>query len=541
VHSGSSGNGKNERLIGIKEAVDSRRERKRKRNPGIENGRVWAELCKEIEKLARAFIWGSNALVRKPALPLINFGSSFFGVSMESMVFCLTLLRAAGARIFCDVYLLWPDVLAGVYWIVGNDQIVNFWNDVWVPDLRPLKRLFIGSGLLEASVRVCGMVTASRDWNWGLLTLVLPLSALHLIAAVLPPSEAAGNDRIACRWSCAGEFSVTNTYAHFRQLEGSANPVDWHLVWRCHTQRVRAFLWLLWDNRLLTNDERVRRGMASSGCCEHCGASMENSIHVVRDCLFGRGVWCSIVPAHLHGTFFTLPLVMASEELAEYGSYSGASSSSLEVVLMSMGWARCLWKDWNWSTVAAGVVSIVQWHPPEKGWLKINTDRACGGSCQRSSVGGACRGSTGDWYFGFATTLGAFSVFQTEARALYEGLRLSWERGYRSVELASDNGVLMESITAGCAADSNLVEQRLLSQLLRRNWSVRLHHVRRTANRAADHMAKLAGAVEQMRVFVQPPGSILNILAQDISGLYASACKFICNQFLSTEKQNSVK
>ncbi|MBA0817662.1 hypothetical protein Gohar_019832, partial [Gossypium harknessii] len=121
------------------------------------------------------------------------------------------------------------------------------------------------------------------------------------------------------------------------------------------------------------------------------------------------------------------------------------------------------------------------------------------------------------------TTLGAFSVFQTEARALYEGLRLSWERGYRSVELASDNGVLIESITAGCAADSNLAEQRLLSQL-RRNWSVRLRHVRRTANRAADYMAKLAGAVEQMRVFVQPPGSILNILAQDISGLYAGTC-----------------
>ncbi|KAH1089529.1 hypothetical protein J1N35_016786 [Gossypium stocksii] len=202
----------------------------------------------------------------------------------------------------------------------------------------------------------------------------------------------------------------------------------------------------------------------------------------------------------------------------------GASSSSLEVVSMSMGWARCLWKDWNRSTVAAGVGSIVQWNPPEKGWLKINTDGACGGSCQRSSVGGACRGSTGDWYFGFATTLGAFSVFQTDARASYEGVRLAWERGYRRVELASDNGVLIESITPGCAADGNLVELRLLSQLLRRNWSVRLRHVRRTANRAADHMAKLAGAVEQMRVFVQPPGSILNILEQDISGFYAGAC-----------------
>ncbi|MBA0657506.1 hypothetical protein Goklo_009788, partial [Gossypium klotzschianum] len=57
-------------------------------------------------------------------------------------------------------------------------------------------------------------------------------------------------------------------------------------------------------------------------------------------------------------------------------------------------------------------------------------------------------------------TIGASSVFRTEARALYE--------------------------VAACISTPP---------------SVRLRHVRRTANRAADHMAKLAGAVGQMRVF----------------------------------------
>lgn len=37
-------------------------------------------------------------------------------------------------------------------------------------------------------------------------------------------------------------------------------------------------------------------------------------------------------------------------------------------------------------------------------------------------------------------------------------------------------------------------------------------------------MTELAGAVGPMQVLVQPPGSILNILEQDISGLYAGAC-----------------
>lgn len=52
-------------------------------------------------------------------------------------------------------------------------------------------------------------------------------------------------------------------------------------------------------------------------------------------------------------------------------------------------------------------------------------------------------------------------------------------------------------------------------------------------------MIKLAGAVSQMQVLLQPPGSILNILEQDISGLYAGDVSFLRNQFVSTGKKNN--
>ncbi|KAK5830322.1 hypothetical protein PVK06_014116 [Gossypium arboreum] len=137
------------------------------------------------------------------------------------------------------------------------------------------------------------MVTASGDWNWELLTLVLPVSALHLITAVLPPSKAAGDDRIAWHWFCASKFSVAKKYAHFPRLEGSANPVDWHLVWHCH----------------IPQQQQPGGGFDEYGLGE-------------------------------------------------------MSLEGLET------------------------------------WLKINTDGSCYGSCQHSSVGGVCRGSTGDCYFG---------------------------------------------------------------------------------------------------------------------------------------------
>ncbi|KAK5772257.1 hypothetical protein PVK06_048537 [Gossypium arboreum] len=103
----------------------------------------------------------------------------------------------------------WVQLLRGKYEIHGV-----------LPNTIPSSRLFIGSGLLDESVRVCDMVTASRDWNWGAFDFGLPFLALHLIASVLPPSEAAGNDRIVCCWSCAGSVFGCQYICSFSTVRG---------------------------------------------------------------------------------------------------------------------------------------------------------------------------------------------------------------------------------------------------------------------------------------------------------------------------------
>ncbi|KAK5835116.1 hypothetical protein PVK06_010802 [Gossypium arboreum] len=63
-------------------------------------------------------------------------------------------------------------------------------------------------------------------------------------------------------------------------------------------------------------------------------------------------------------------------------------------------------------------------------------------------------------------SLGEKSVFKVEDRAMVEGLFIAWEKGFRRIEVECDNAHLIELLLAGGGAKSNLVELRLLHQLL---------------------------------------------------------------------------
>ncbi|KAA3486519.1 non-LTR retrotransposon transposase [Gossypium australe] len=69
-------------------------------------------------------------------------------------------------------------------------------------------------------------------------------------------------------------------------------------------QRVKHFIWVIIKKRLLTNSERVRRGIAQDATCHLCGHIKEDTLHVLRDCPFAREIWHNIIPANHLGSFF---------------------------------------------------------------------------------------------------------------------------------------------------------------------------------------------------------------------------------------------
>lgn len=106
----------------------------------------------------------------------------------------------------------------------------------------------------------------------------------HILACT-PPALNADLDHIAWKWSANRNFSLVKTYKHMFVGDLNVSMESDDLTWKMHApQRARTFLWLLAQEKLLTNEERFKRGMSTFPFCERCGLDIENVLHVVMDC-----------------------------------------------------------------------------------------------------------------------------------------------------------------------------------------------------------------------------------------------------------------
>ncbi|MBA0634562.1 hypothetical protein Godav_028878, partial [Gossypium davidsonii] len=146
---------------------------------------------------------------------------------------------------------------------------------------------------------------------------------------------------------------------------------------------------------------------------------------------------------------------------------------------------------------------------PKRGWVKLNTDGVVSTSTQSAAIGGVIHDDGGSWVCGYSMTLGKDEVFRIEARSMLEGLRLAWDKGYRQVELESDNALLVELVLAGNSTASHIVELHAIHKILHRNWKVQIRHIPRAHNEVAGFMAKHAAPrFTSILVFSIPPQAI---------------------------------
>ncbi|MBA0744342.1 hypothetical protein Gogos_006970, partial [Gossypium gossypioides] len=82
----------------------------------------------------------------------------------------------------------------------------------------------------------------------------------------------------------------------------------------------------------------------------------------------------------------------------------------------------------------------------------MNSDGAMSMTDDNTSIGGLFRDVDGHWLCGYSLKVSKETVFCIEARAILEGLRIAWEKGYRHLEIEHDNALLVESVLSGSAA-----------------------------------------------------------------------------------------
>ncbi|KAG8474967.1 hypothetical protein CXB51_031695 [Gossypium anomalum] len=78
------------------------------------------------------------------------------------------------------------------------------------------------------------------------------------------------------------------------------------------------------------------------------------------------------------------------------------------------------------------------------------------------AVEGVFRDHEGEWLLRFDMNIGRSSVYQTEARALYEGMIMAWNEGFHKITVKSNNAILTDSINNGYALDNNLLAVQLI-------------------------------------------------------------------------------
>ncbi|MBA0696659.1 hypothetical protein Goari_003192, partial [Gossypium aridum] len=68
-------------------------------------------------------------------------------------------------------------------------------------------------------------------------------------------------------------------------------------------------------------------------------------------------------------------------------------------------------------------------------------------------------------------------IFKIEARAIVEGMKLAWLKGFKQVEINYDNAMLIDTICNRFASISNIAEVRIIHEWCNKDWKVKFRHV----------------------------------------------------------------
>ncbi|XP_050229329.1 uncharacterized protein LOC126678474 [Mercurialis annua] len=454
---------------------------------------------------------------------------------------------------------LWGKLQAGVRWALCDGTTIRFWLDPWLGENISLIQVAIAQvPLSDLHQTVDSFVKSHGGWWWSKFENLLPNNWLLTIVNIIPPDHSNGKDFMFWGFSNSGQFSTKSAYEFLDSDIGPGEDRRWSFVWNWPgPERVRFFLWLVAHDRLLTNHERRRRHLTEEGMCPRCKIEDESICHLLRDCCFSKLIWNRVLAPTKITSFFSMNFETWLEANLK-GSFNGNGHDDWVCyfgITLSLIWN---WRnkyvfdgkftsvmtvlrdiDYRVNYITAAIANkqkhdstlrnyrniFVGWSRPPPGWIKINTDGAFSQATRVGKAGGLARDETGRWLGSFAMCIGRDSVIGAEFRGVYHGLLLGWKLGATRVVIEVDNSLVVEKINAGsveAAGYSNLLAS--IQGLLKRNWEVKINHVYREANAAADHLASmLKDNVVGIDWHTVPLFSLIPWLNHDVQGSQMSS------------------
>ncbi|KAG7568097.1 Ribonuclease H domain [Arabidopsis thaliana x Arabidopsis arenosa] len=363
----------------------------------------------------------------------------------------------------------------GLSWVLGDGQQVCFWTDKWLLG-KPLLDSVVGP-LPEnyEKVKAAEMWVNGSGW---VLDRILPHVSANTrldLAAVVLDNVTGARDCISWGECSDGKFSVKSAYELITRDHTSRPNMDsfYRRVWSLSVpERVRVYFWLLGNQAVMSNEERMRRHLCDSDICQGCKSRTSRGQRCLLWQFGGDGSGDAGMCFGENGKCrdrvrFIKDL---SKEVAVANVASGSKASRTGRVERRIGLVK-----------------------PQSGWVKLNTDGASRGNPGLATTGGVLRDEAGEYCGGFAVNIGKCTAPLAELWGVYYGLYIAWEKQITQVELEVDSELVVGFLKTGID-DSHPLSflVRLCHGFIAKDWTVRVSHVYREANRLADGLANYA-------------------------------------------------
>lgn len=138
-----------------------------------------------------------------------------------------------------------------------------------------------------------------------------------------------------------------------------------------------------------------------------------------------------------------------------------------------------------------------------------------------SSAGGLIRDHNGTWIKGFGMNIGSCSVTMAELWGLFQGLNMAWQSEIRWLQVELDNACVYQMVTTSFLLYNEFTSLIWsIKELLKHDWHVRISHIYRDANYAAEHIANLGTSLPLgLHMFCIPPKNVKPRVSYDVQGV----------------------
>ncbi|XP_060968396.1 uncharacterized protein LOC133035959 [Cannabis sativa] len=521
----------------------------------------WNLLCKRKDSGGmgfRSFVHFNHAMLSKQAWRLVQQPDSLLARVLKSKYYPNNSILEANPG--HSPSLTWQGIhwgkgllVAGLRWKISEGCRVNISRDPWMPGHSTFLPYHY-SGPPEAVVS--NLITDERIWDLNLLNEWFSPPDVDRILTI-PLSFFRKDDVLIWNPNSSGIYTVQTGYHFAASLEDSDNSCSssstaawWKFLWSLKLpQKIKIFVWRTFNEALPVATALVKRKVISDSTCSICHQAWESIGHALFGCKYARAVW-------RHSNFL---LDWNNSSTMRKGDYLVHLSSIYSKVEMEQ--ILCImWSIWternkvihgnraksakllssfalnyyqNFSiaqqrhstdhppqnsgspTAAAAIqpsaTTIPQpWKPPDTGQLKLNVDAAVDSTKKITGIGALVRDSNGHVAAAFSKpVVGCFDSHEMEAIALFHSLNWVLQLQLPISQIETDALRVSNALCKPSSAISSFQDLIVdISSLLSFFPNVKISHVKRSANMAADCLAKFALGVDETCFwtdFLPPP------------------------------------